>query len=127
MNHNHFELAITTARKSISRFRLGAVLAKKSRVISTGYNDMAKTHTLMQKFNTDKSWTPGLHAEVDACIGVSSLDLAYADLYVVRILKDGRLAMAKPCKICYKFLLSVGIRRIIYSTNDIPEEIRCEF
>lgn len=112
---NHFDLAVNMAQKSSSRFRLGAVLAKKNRVISTGYNDMSKTHTLMQKYNRDKSWTPGLHAEVDACIGQSPLDMSYADLYVVRILKNGSIAMAKPCKICHSFLTAVGIRRVFYS------------
>jgi deoxycytidylate deaminase len=106
------------AYKSISRFRLGAVLVKKNRVISTGYNDMSKTHTLMQKFNLDKSWAPGLHAEVHACIGVHSIDLDYADLYVVRVLRNGETAMAKPCKICHKFLMSVGLRRVYYSVDD---------
>ena len=124
MNLNHFKLANTQAKKSVSKFRLGAVLVKKNRIISTGYNDMRKTHTLMQKFNTDKSYTPGLHAEVDACIGVDRADLEGSDIYVVRILKDGYLAMAKPCKICQKFLIDVGIRRVYYSTGDsMPEQM----
>lgn len=115
MNMNHFDLAVTMAGKSTSRFRLGAVLAKKNRVISTGYNDMGKTHTLMQRYNTDKTWAPGLHAEVHACIGVPPVDMSFADLYVVRILKDGNVAIAKPCKICHRFLTAVGIRRVYYS------------
>lgn len=118
MNHNHYELAKVMGLKSTSRFRLGAVLAKKNRVISTGYNDMRKTHTLMQKYNRDKTWAPGLHAEVDACIGVPAADIDGADMYVVRILKDGRLAMAKPCRICQRFILDVGIRRVYYSFSD---------
>ena len=118
MNHNHYELAKVMGLKSTSRFRLGAVLAKKNRVISTGYNDMRKTHTLMQKYNRDKTWAPGLHAEVDACIGVPAADIDGADMYVVRILKDGHLAMAKPCRICQRFILDVGIRRVYYSFSD---------
>lgn len=118
MNYNHYELARVMGLKSTSRFRLGAVLAKKNRVISTGYNDMRKTHTLMQKYNRDKSWAPGLHAEVDACIGVPAADIEGADMYVVRILKDGHLAMAKPCRICARFILDVGIRRVYYSFSD---------
>jgi len=118
MNQNHYMLARTMAEKSVSRFRLGAVLAKKNRVISTGYNDMGKTHTLMQKYNLDKTWAPGLHAEIHSCIGVPMADLDSADLYVVRILKNGGLAMAKPCRICQKFIADVGIRRVYYSFSD---------
>ena len=115
MKPYHFEQAANMARKSISRFRLGAVLVKKSQVISAGFNAMHKTHTLMQKYNLDKSWTPGLHAEVHACIGVPAADLYGADLYVTRILKNGETAMAKPCAICQKFIADVGIRRVYYS------------
>ena len=118
MNHNHYELAKVMGLKSTSRFRLGAVLAKKNRVISTGYNDMRKTHTIMQKYNRDKTWAPGLHAEVDACIGVPAAEMDGADLYVVRILKSGHLAMARPCRICQRFILDVGIRRVYYSFSD---------
>ena len=118
MNKNHYALARTMAEKSISRFRLGAVLAKKNQVISTGYNDMSKTHTLMQKYNRNKSWAPGLHAEVDACIGVPWADLYGADLYVVRILKNGDLAISRPCRICQRFITDVGIRRVYYSIGN---------
>lgn len=118
MNNNHYNLAQVMATKSISRFRLGAVLAKKNRAISTGFNDMRKTHTLMQKYAGDLDFSLGLHAEVHACIGVSMMNLEGADLYVVRILKDGHLAMAKPCRVCHKFLADVGIRRVYYSCND---------
>jgi deoxycytidylate deaminase len=118
VNDDHYKLATVMASKSISRFRLGAVLAKKNRVLSTGYNDMRNSHPLQQKFNPDKSFVLGLHAEVHSCIGVPMADLDSADLYVVRILKDGHLAMAKPCKICQRFLLDVGIRRVYYSFDD---------
>lgn len=79
---------------------------------------MARTHPLQQKYATNRSFALGLHAEVDACLGVPAADLDGAELYVARILKDGHLAMAKPCKICQRFLLDVGIRRVYYSDSD---------
>lgn len=115
MSEHHYTLAVNIAKKSVSRFRLGAVLARKGRVISTGFNDMRRTHPKMQKFNPDKSWTPGLHAEVDACLGVERNELQGADLFVARILKNGSVAIAKPCEICVKFLLDVGIRRVYFT------------
>lgn len=118
MNINHYLLAHRQAEKSVSRFRLGAVLARKSRVISTGYNDMGKTHTLMQKYARNMAFTLGLHAEVDACIGVPKAELLGADLYVVRILRNGKVAIAKPCKVCQRFIADVGIRSVYYSVND---------
>lgn len=115
MSEYHHKLAVNMAAKSISRFRLGAVLARKSRVISTGFNAMHRTHPMMQRYNSDKSWTPGLHAEVDACLGVPRADLEGAELYVARILKNGEPAIAKPCEICTKFLMDVGIKRVFYT------------
>ena len=109
-----FRLAVNMAKKSPSRFRLGAVLVKRNKIISAGFNMMHKTHTLMQRYNMDKSWTPGLHAEIHACIGVPMADLEGASLYVVRILKDGSLAMSKPCLICQRFIADVGISNVFY-------------
>lgn len=126
MNEYHVRLATNMAKKSVSKFRLGAVLARKNRVISTGFNAMHKTHTIMQKYNVDKSWAPGLHAEVHACIGVPAADLFGSDLYVARILKNGEVAMAKPCVICQKFLNDVGIRRVYYTNQQGKVEMLWE-
>ncbi len=119
----HIDLALSMANKSTSKFRLGAVLAKRGNVISTGYNQMDKTHPLQNKFYKGDG-VLGLHAEVHACIGVPAASLHGAHLYVMRILADGRIAMAKPCPTCYKFLASVGVARITFSTGyGPPEEI----
>ena len=112
------QLAVKMAEKSPSRFRLGAVLSWHNQVLSTGYNDMARTHPLQQKYAYKADFTLGLHAEIHACIGVPLSDLTGADLYVARILKSGHLAMAKPCRICQRFILDVGIRRVYYSFSD---------
>ena len=118
MRKNHMQLAVRTAGKSPSRFRLGAVLARRNQVLSTGHNNMARSHPLQQKYATNRSFVLGLHAEVDACLGVAEADLEGADLYVARILKDGRVAMAKPCQVCIKFIIDVGIRRVYYTQWD---------
>lgn len=111
------DLAKNMALKSVSKFRLGAVLVKKGRVISTGYNDMNKSHPIMQKYLGKRDFTLGLHAEVHSCIGVSASDLLGADLWVCRLHKDGSLAMARPCQVCQRFLADVGIRRVHFTDN----------
>ena len=114
----HIRLAYNTALKSTSKFRLGAVLVKSGNSISTGFNNMRKTHPLQQKFADRNHYTMGLHAEVACAIGVSAKDLEGADLYVVRLLKNGAVAMAKPCSVCEKFIHDVGIRRVYYSNAE---------
>jgi len=118
MKKSHMRLAIRMAENSPSRFRLGAVLAYRNQVMSTGHNNMARTHPLQQKYAKDRSFALGLHAEVDACLGITKDDLLGADIYVARILKNGRVAMAKPCAVCVKFMLDVGIKRVYYTRED---------
>lgn len=110
-------LAKNMALKSVSRFRLGAVLARRGKVLSTGYNQMRKTHPLMRK-HSNEEFELGLHAEVHACIGVSAGDLHGADVWVARVCRDGKLAIAKPCSVCQRFLRSVGVNRVYYSMDD---------
>lgn len=112
----HIKLARSMAFKSRSRFRLGAVLVKKKRVVSTGYNQMKKTHPQMQKFCRQRH-TLGLHAEVHCAIGVPMADLDGAELYVARVLRDGSTALARPCGVCREFLRSVGVRLVSYTTK----------
>jgi len=116
MNQGHAWLARAMAHKSTGKFHLGAVLAKGKKVISVGFNN-DRTHPRMQKFNPDKSYAPGLHAEVHSCMGVPDNELRGADLYVVRVTKTGRIAMAMPCAICRKFLSDAGVRRVYYSNK----------
>lgn len=78
---------------------------------------MDKTHPTMQRNNPDKTWTPGLHAEVHACLGVDLDLLQGATVYVARLRKDGRFGLAAPCEICTRFLRGVGIRSVFFTTN----------
>jgi deoxycytidylate deaminase len=116
MNVKHCIRAAHMASMSTEKFRLGAVLARGKDVIGVGYN-VGRTHPRMQRFNPDKSYSPGLHAEVSACMGVDDRQLIGADLYVVRLSKAGKWTMAKPCEICQKFLTDVGIKRVYYSNK----------
>ena len=63
MNSNHAQLAVTCAHKSKSRFRLGAVVADRGRVLGVGFNQMGKTHPLMNKYlaqhGDPPDWSPG--------------------------------------------------------------------
>ena len=109
------DLAKNMALKSTSKFRLGAVLVKRGRVISTGFNMMNKSHPIMQKYSEDIDFTLGLHAEVHACIGVAASDLYASELWVCRLYKSGQFAMAMPCKVCRRFLIDVGIKKVHYT------------
>ena len=110
--------AIQFAHRSKSKFRLGAVVVRGGRIIGTGVNQMGKTHPLMNRYRLNPGWSPGLHAEVCACLGISLATLEGASIYVARIRRDGSLALAEPCLICKRFLAGVGIATTYWSNND---------
>lgn len=113
---NHFRLARNMALKSPSKFRLGAVLVKGRRVLSAGFNQMNKTHTVMARFIKDRNHLIGIHAEIAATVGVAAADLDEATIIVYRVLANGKQALAKPCEMCQKYLFDIGVLKVYYST-----------
>jgi deoxycytidylate deaminase len=119
------ESATRQAKKStFHRARIGAVICKGKRVLSTGINQTE--HGSAEIKPRFKRWESTLHAEADA---ISKLlhkrrldDLAGSTIYVTRVLRNGDLGISKPCKHCRDLIESVGIRRIIYS-NELGEII----
>lgn len=108
-------IAKKQAEHSTYIYRLGAVITKGKRVLSTGFNQLSYC-----KINNFKN---SRHAEMDAILkllhkpnGLSSL--AGATLFVTRITHTGKPAMARPCKKCMKLIHSVGIKEIVYTTDN---------
>jgi len=110
------ELAVRTAFKSNSKFRLGAVLAKRNIVLNTAVNKMNKTHPTQQRYS-EKDFSVGQHAELRCCIGVPLADLERSTLYVARVLKNGTPALSKPCPGCESFLRDYKIRKVFYTVS----------
>ena len=112
-------LAKKAAAKSSFYFRLGCIITKGNRVLSTGHNSIG--YCELNSFNNSK------HAEMDAVLklirqhnGLSSL--AGATVYVTRITPKGQTAMAKPCSKCMSLLISVGVKEVIYTTDSTKVE-----
>jgi deoxycytidylate deaminase len=113
------QLAINTAKSSPSKKKIGAVLLKKNKIISTATNLERKTHplqaTLAERVGLKEKIY--LHAEVNALIKAKEK----ADTIVVaRVGGHGYcdLRISKPCKICQAALEMNNIKKIIYSTDD---------
>jgi len=95
------------------RHRVGAVIVKGHRILSTGYNETTYSkHTKR----------PTVHAEERAVIkllqGRRLQSLAGAEIYVSRFTKSGKCGLAAPCRRCQCLLKSVGISRAYYTTDD---------
>ena len=115
-----FRMAAKAASKStFSQHRLGAVIAKGGRILSTGFNEIRYDKYL------DKSTR---HAEEAAIIRVlrngNCHSLVGSDLFVTRFTPAGSIRLSKPCSRCLHLIRSVGIRRVYYSTDSGTESIK---
>ena len=115
-----FKLA--SAAADLSTFhheKVGCVITLRNEVISVGYN-RNKTHPLQAQFaaiagRPEAIW---LHAEMSALLKLNSNDdNSLCKLYVSRRIKNGDLALAKPCEICTEAIKAYGIREIFYTTT----------
>ncbi len=117
ISDNFLQLAVETAKTSPSRRKIGAVLLRKSKVVSTAVNLERKSHPIQAKFAKKVGLCQKiyLHAEVSALIKAKE----DADTIVVaRVDKEDRLRMAKPCPICSFALEQAGINNIYYTTSE---------
>ena len=99
------------------RFTVKAtVYDKKGRVLTTGENSYSKTHPLQAKYAV----TVGLenkiflHAEIAALSKLKRFHKPYK-IVVERYLKNGKPALAKPCKVCQAAIESFNIRNVEYT------------
>jgi tRNA(Arg) A34 adenosine deaminase TadA len=98
-----FRLAKKTAIKGskIRRHRLGAVGVRSDGTIVKSPN------------NCNRFPEPQAHAEVRVCRKVDW----NSTIYVVRILKSGEYALARPCKTCQSIMRLHGVKRCYYSID----------
>lgn len=93
------------------------VTNSKGWVIGEGSNNYTKTHP-KQKFYADKvhnKYSIYLHAEIAAL--VKCRDFPYA-IYILRLLKNGKFGLARPCPICELAIREAGIKKVFYSSYE---------
>lgn len=109
-----FRIAQKTALKSpFLKHRVGAVVMKGKRILSSGFNEI----------RYDKTTQRGtMHAEA-AAIGKllnsgAQAELVGSTIFVTRYTRSGLISCAKPCDECYELIRSVGIRKVVYTDFD---------
>ena len=111
--------ATEIAQGSDYKQRHGAVLYKRGRIISIGYNKK-KTHPKTVPFY---KWRY-LHAEFDSILKVDVEEVEGASIACVRINRAGDLMPSRPCCECIKMLSFYGVIDMVYSSrNGIGKEI----
>ena len=119
MKHLSTLVEMAVANPGISNAKMAAAIVKRNRVLTYGINRY-KTHPLQAKYSRNVHATH-LHAEIDAfqrALREYTLeDLDGCTLFVVRVRKNGMLAMARPCSGCMPALRTFGMARMVYSVS----------
>ena len=105
---------------------VGCVIYYKGALIARGHNSN-KTSPVQAKFNTYRYKNCGNrylpaknHAEITALKKIRWLDIDFSkiEVYTYRELKNGKIAMSRPCPSCMAFIKQLGVRKIFYTTED---------
>jgi dCMP deaminase len=121
-----------STRSTCIRRKVGAVIVREKRIITTGYNGApskishcTEETCLRSKYNIPSGerheLCRGLHAEQNAIIqaALHGVSIAEASIYVT----------TQPCSICTKMLINSGIKKFIYSgpyNDTLAEEMMKE-
>lgn len=99
----YFRLAKEVAvRDDCRHYRLGAVGIRSDGAIVTSCNIPSR------------AFVRQAHAEARL---IRKLDVG-SEVFIVRILRDGRLATARPCRQCQLIMRQRGVRRCYYSIDE---------
>lgn len=94
--------------------RMAAIIFNKKRIIATGFNSR-KTHPLAFRFS-ESHLKICTHAEIQAIINAlrhhKEEELIGMEIAIARVLKNGSVAVAKPCKNCQTALANYGIKSV---------------
>jgi deoxycytidylate deaminase len=107
--------ASNISRYSQYKFKLGAVLFKGSKILSTGFNTN-KTHPKVMKYFKYGR----VHAEFDCLLHADPDDIAGSSIYVLRMNKKGETVIAKPCPMCARMMKEFGVVEAFWSTSEEP-------
>ena len=104
------------------KFKLTSYITKSGRVISTGENKHSEYIHGVQR-GSKELWDINTCAEKDAIQKVLKLNdgqkhLIGSIIYVQRFNNKGETKLAKPCRYCQELIKAVGIKKVIYTSNN---------
>lgn len=116
------------ALSSTFKPHIGAALMYGHRILAIGFNSK-KTHPVQKEFNVVRQFEEPhvnngtIHAEMMCLLKAQHLDIDWkkAELFIYR--EDGTThepLPAKPCKACLQAIKKFGIKKVYYSTSNIP-------
>lgn len=112
----YIDMAIQIASQNDQRFRLAAVAVnRQGKVCAIGVNS-SKTHPRQARLAKQYGHQDqiGLHAEL--CALIKSREKIHS-LIVIRLLRNGKTANAKPCPICSEAIRIAGVKNVVFSNE----------
>jgi deoxycytidylate deaminase len=103
--------ALEPANRTDCHFFHVAAIFKRNKILSIGQNSF-KTHPIAQKYGHRNN---SLHAEISSAIRYGNDDFSGLSMAVLRISRQHKLALSKPCEHCQKFLLDTNLKNIFYT------------
>ena len=130
MNDTHlFKIAKEVSKSAnyngCNDVKIGCVVTYKGSILAKGFNT-DKTHTKQNYYNkwryknTGNKYLPSKgHAELCALTKIQYLDIDFTKvhIYTYRELKNGQIALARPCPSCMAMIKDMGIKNIHYTTD----------
>lgn len=108
---------IDLASNHDAKVRIASIVTdKRGRILSSGLNSYTKTHPVQKKYAVlvGQPMRQFLHSEMISLLRCQGEPYA---LYVVRLDSSGRMALAKPCKICEAAAREKKIKEVYYSVD----------
>lgn len=99
-------------KSSYYPFRLGAVLFKGKRILSSGYNGVRAHRMMTSKYYR---FTNSLHAEMRTIFEAGLDNCKGCSILVIRMNLSDSIQFARPCNECMALIKHVGIKNIYYS------------
>lgn len=95
---------------------VSVITDKRGKILSWAENNYTKSSPKMLKYSMEvgEEFKPFWHSECRAISKLPYTSRPYK-ITVVRIDKNGKLMLSKPCNICSNVIKSVGIKIIEYS------------
>lgn len=114
-------------RSTCLRRKYGAVIVNNDQIISTGYCGAPRDtrncvdigvcirKQMNVKHGEHYEWCRSVHAEQNAIIHASRLEMINSTLYLVGIDYDTNtlLDVSEPCKICKRLIINAGIKQVV--------------
>ena len=116
MEIGYFRLAKNISKYSDHRVKVGAVISNRKPIGVASNKD--KTHP--RYADPYKTFHSSIHAEIRAIINCGKDNIRGSYIYVYRQHKNGTPAFARPCPNCLTILKEYGIRKVYFTTEELP-------